>query len=197
MRNKIFLIICLVAVEFASFIRWRSCWIFSDSFYFTKQTLANRLLLSSNPESGFPILFVRALHNKLTEFASGYLLTLLQYIDIRFLMEFIGIAGALGVYLGIWYMITKKTKNIYMVFMFILLIIASSLEIIFNPHIRFFEKLIPFALIFCSFSLYGWWNTFTIKYKKTIFMFFFIILIISVLSLVFFPNSEYLVCLRA
>jgi hypothetical protein len=197
MKSKIFVILSLLVSELIAFIRFKSCWIFSDSFYFTFSNLQTRITLAVNPENTLPLIFVRALHNKITEFISGYLLTFLQYIDTRFLMEFIGVAGTIGVYLGFWYMLTTKKNKFIKIILSILLIMAVSTEMVFNLHFKFFYKILVIVLIFYAFSLYGWWNRINVKFTKTNFMFFLIILIFSVLAILLFPNSHYLVCFKA
>lgn len=194
--KKIALLIIFFITEIVTFFRWSSCWLFKEDFYFTFQNLSTQLLTSTNEEKGLPLLLIRLLHNKITGFLWGILQTLLQYIDMRFLYEFLGTAGAVGVYLGFWYFFTKKPKNKIFWLGIMTLFICTLIEMILMPHIDFSKRIIPLFIVLSGFSLFGIWEFVTNGKSRIRFAGIVLLIILSLCALLLFPHSQYSMCLK-
>ncbi len=194
---KKLIIICISwGVELAAFHRWFSCWLFSSTFYFTPQVLAANLLNATNAEKGMPILVIRALHNKIVTLAWGVLQTILQYWDIRFLEEFVGIVGAIGVMGGIWYVVTRYRKNVFLWVFVGVGILLQIIEIYIVPNFPYGQRIIPLVLFFQLLSLFGVWQFLK---KNTCMRYGIVIclLVLSLIALVIFPLSYQAFCLKS
>lgn len=182
-------------VEIFAFQRWFACWLFKENFYFTPSNLTTQIINATNADKGMPLFVIRALHNKVLGLGWGLSQSLLQYWDIRFLEEFIGIIGAIGVGFGIWYFFTKRRKNYFLWIVFLLGMILPIIEMFFQPHIQYAWVLYIFGFIFQALSLYGLWNFLK---KGTIWRYLFIIFLIvmSVLMLLLFPLAYQNFCIK-
>lgn len=194
-RVKFIYIATAWIIELFAFQRWFSCWLFTDNFYFTFKNLITRLINDSNADKGMPILVVRLIHNKPFALGWGLLQTLLQYWDIRFLEEFIGVIGAIGVGFGIWYLFTKDRKNVFVWILLVLGILVPLPIMFFQGHIQF--RIIVFILgfIFQGLSLYGIWR-FLEKNHWRRYFFVTLLLIISIMFLALFPLFYQNFCLK-
>jgi len=189
------LIIIAWIVELFSITRWHGCWLFKSFFYFTPSELSARVIDAINLNKGAPILLTHLMHNKIIYFFWGSLQTLLEYWDIRFLKDFIGIIGALGIALAIWYLFTSSKKNVYLWFLFIFCLIISFVEMFLQPNIIYVWKLLVFGSAFQLLSLVGLWQFLKPKSNRRYF-FVIVLLAISILSLIFFPLSYQSFCLK-
>jgi hypothetical protein len=192
--RKVLIIIALI-VELFSIARWHGCWLFKNIFYFTPPMLAARVTDAINGNKGMATLLTHAMHNKVIYLGWGGIQTLLQYWDIRFLKDFIGIIGALGIVFAVWYLFTSSKKNIYLWFLFIFCLIISLVEMFFQPDIIYVWKLLIFGSAFQLLSLFGIWQFLKPKSNKRYFFVIFL-LVISILSLIFFPLSYQSFCLK-
>ncbi len=195
MKQKLLLLFFILLVSGIAFVRWNSCWIFGSNFYFTTQTLSTMLVTATNADSGVPLFIVRAMHNKLSGFVWGVLQTQLQYWDIRFLVEFLGIVGGIGVYLGLWYFLTRQFKNKFLWVIFILTMSASFVEMFFIPHIGYKLRIIPLFLLFESIALFGYWQ-FLLGNKRWRYYLGIGLLILSLLAVAVFPHSHQAFCIK-
>lgn len=196
MKQRILLLILVFITEIITFARWSSCWLFQATFYFTLQNLATNLLIAANEEKGLPLLLIRLLHNKFTGFLWGVTQTFLQYIDIRFLYELLGIVGAIGVYMGFWYFFTRKPKNKWLWLGVAILFICSFIEIVVMPHVDFSIRIIPLVLTLVGFSLFGVWEFLKKGNNKMRFGIVIFLVVVSFIALFLFPHSLYSVCLK-
>jgi hypothetical protein len=192
--RKIIILIAWI-VELFSVIRWHSCWLFKDIFYFTPLSLSARVIDSINLNRGIPIILIHLMQNKFIYFFWGGLQILLQYWDARFLKEFIGIIGLFGIVFAIWYLLTSCRKNFYIWGLFIFILIISFVEMFFQPNIIYIWKLLIFGSAFQIFSLFGLWQFLRHKSNKRYFFIAFL-LIVSVLYLILFPLSYQAFCLK-
>jgi hypothetical protein len=192
--RKILIVIAFL-VELFSIARWHSCWLFQPNFYFTLPTLLARTIDTINLNKGMPVLLTHLMQNKIVYLILGGLQTLFEYWDIRFLKEFIGIVGAIGIIFALWYLITKFRRNILLWVLFMICLILSSIEMFFQPNVPYIWKLIAFGSAFQLFSLFGLWQFLKDKSNKRYF-FIIIILFISILSFVLFPLGYQLFCLK-
>ncbi len=196
MKKKIVLLLLTWGIEITAFHRWFTCWLFSSTFYFTPQVLHVMLLNATNTESGISLFVIRALHNKVVTLGWGVLQAILQYWDIRFLGEFIGIIGAIGVMWGGWYILTRYRKNIYLWAFVGLGILLQGVEIYAVPNFPYGERIIPLALFFQLLSLFGIWQFLKketgIRYGIVIFL-----LVLSLTALLLFPLSYQAFCLKS
>lgn len=184
-------------VEVFAFQRWFGCWLFREMFYFTSQTLEAQLINAQNEERGIPLFIVRALHNKILALGWGLPQTLLQYWDIRFLEEFVGIVGAVGVGLGLWYLLTKDRKNYVMWIIVGLGIILPLIEMFFMPHVVFSWVLYACGFIFQALSLYGIWKFLSEKkYILWRYMCILFLIVVSFLMILLFHNNFLTLCLK-
>lgn len=192
---KLTYIVIAWVIELFAFQRWFSCWLFKENFYFTFQNLSTRLINETNADKGMPVLLVRLIHNKPFTLGWGLLQMLLQYWDIRFLEEFIGVVGVIGVGFGIWYMFTKDRKNIFLWILLGLGIVLPVFVGFSQPHIQFSINLFALGFIFQFFSLYGLWKflekSHWIRYVFVTFLF-----VISVMFLALFPLLYLNFCLK-
>lgn len=193
--KRIFFLVATLGIELFAFQRWFGCWLFQVDFYFTPQTLTAQLIDAQNADKGMPLFLVRALHNKILALGWGLMQTALQYWDIRFLAVFIGLVGAVGVGLGLWYLFTKDRKNIFIWGIFLLGIIFSLIEMFFQPHITYAWVLYAFGILYMAMSLYGMWK-FLKEDNVRRYFFIAIVLIISLLSLSLFPLAYLNFCLK-
>jgi hypothetical protein len=189
------LIIIVWIVELLSIIRWHGCWLFKNIFYFTSSALSVRVIDAINLNKGMPVLLTHFMHNKVIYLVWGGLQGLLQYWDIRFLKEFIGIIGAFGIFFAIWYLLTSSRKNIYVWFLFAFCLVISLIEMFFQPDIIYVWKLLVFGSAFQLLSLFGLWQFLKQKNSKR-YLFVIVLLVISILSLIFFPLSYQAFCLK-
>lgn len=192
---KYILLIASAIAGVLSLRRWFSCWLFTENFYYTQGKLLARVIEAINADQGMPGLATKIMHNKVTYFGWGIMQTILQFWDIRFLKEFIGISCGIGVYLAVWYLVTKDTKNKYIWFLFGVAIVLSIIELFFAPHIVYFWKIVSFGGIFITLSLYGI-NSFLNKGTHLRYTIILIAVIISYLSLIFLPESFLEFCLK-
>ena len=189
------LIIIVWIVELLSIIRWHGCWLFKNIFYFTSSALSVRVIDAINLNKGMPVLLTHFMHNKVIYLVWGGLQGLLQYWDIRFLKEFIGIIGAFGIFSAFWYLLTSSRKNIYVWFLFAFCLVISLIEMFFQPDIIYVWKLLVFGSAFQLLSLFGLWQFLKQKNSKR-YLFVIVLLVISILSLIFFPLSYQAFCLK-
>jgi len=196
MKRNVLVILLVSFTEITTFSRWFSCWLFQNEFYFTFQNLTTQLLVSSNEEKGLPLILIRILHNKITGILWGFGVTFLQYIDIRFVMTLLGIAGAIGLYMGFWYFFTKNIKNYYLWTLLILLVAFSLIEMFFVPRINFAYRIIPLALALGSLSLVGVWEFIRLGNKKIRVSIMIVLIVLSLCSLILFPHDLYIMCLK-
>lgn len=196
MKFKILILFVIIGVELLVFSHWVSCWIFINNFYFTPNILATTLLNATNADKGVPLLLVRAFHNKILGLLWGILQTSLQYWDIRFLINLLGMVGGIGVYLGIWYFFTKKLRNIYVWILIFLLSVWVFVEMFFIPHIPYFQRLIPFFILLQIFSIFGYFQFIKNADSRVRYAVIVILLLLSLASLFLFPLSYQEFCVK-
>jgi hypothetical protein len=189
------LIIIAWIIELFSVVRWDSCWLFKNYFYFTLPTLSARVIDAINLNRATPVLLTHIMHNKIIYLVWGGLQTLLQYWDIRFLKEFVGIIGAIGIMLALWYLFTKFRKNIYIWILFIVCLLLSAIEMFFQPNIIYVWKLFVLGGAFQLLSLFGLWQFLKPKSNRR-YLLVAVLLVISALSLIFFPLAYQAFCLK-
>lgn len=182
-------------IELFAFQRWFACRLFIENFSFTPQMLMTHLTNDTNADQGMSVTVVRILHNKVLALGWGLSQALLQYWDIRFLEEFIGVIGAIGVGLGVWYFVTKDRKSKLLWILFSLAIILPVVNAFLQPHIKYKYLLLVFGFIFQAISLYGVWR-FLEEYTKKRYIGIFVIFIISILFLVLFPLFYQNFCIK-
>jgi hypothetical protein len=192
---KRILVIAAFIVELISIVRWDSCWLFKDIFYYTSQVLTARTIDAINLNRGMPVLLAHIMNNKIVYLIWGGLQTLLQYWDVRFLKDFIGIIGAFGIIFAIWYMLTNLKKNLHTWIIFLFCLSISSIEMFFQPNIVYVWKLFVFGGAFELLSLIGIWQFLKVKSNKR-YSLIIILLIISILTFIFFPLSYQGFCLK-
>lgn len=195
MKKRILLIILGWIVEIVALLRWNNCWHFKDTFYFTKDTLSNVLINAINADTNTPLFVVRLFHNKVTAFLWGLLQTFLQYWDIRFFSELLGIVGAIGIYLAIWYLVTKRQKTWWAWGLVAIYSVFALWEMIVIPHFPYFYRVIFFAVISQVLSIFGWWIFLQKKGKLRIGLFI-ALLILSAFALWLLPQSYLSMCLH-
>jgi len=189
------LIVVAFFVELFSIARWHLCWLFQPNFYFTLLTLSARVTDAINLNQGMPVLLTHVMHNKIVYLILGGAQTLFEYWDIRFLKDFIGIIGAFGVVLALWYLITKFRRNIFVWSLFVFCLVISAIEMFFQPNILYPLKIAIFGIAFQLLSLFGIWQFLK---PRGAFRYLFIgtLIIISILTLIFFPLSYQSFCLK-
>lgn len=199
MKIKLYSILLLVwLTEIFAYKRWFGCWLFQTNFYFTKESLNISIINATNADKGMPLLLVRALHNKLFALPWGLSQSLLQYLDIRFLIEFVGFVGAVGVILAIWYLCTKSRKNYFFWGVFGLSVLFALIEMFFQPHIIYAQKLIAFGIPYQLLSLFGVWiflqdkNSF-LKWRYSLIA---VLCLLTLLSVWLFPLQYQMFCLK-
>lgn len=183
-------------IESIALSRWFSCWQFQNTFYFTKEKLTATLIDALNEDWRYPLLITRASHNKVLVFLWGGSQAYLQYWDIRFLEDFLGIVGGIGVYLGIWYFVTKDRKNKLLWVLLGLVSLFILIEMYFLPHIAYMWRIISLGVLLQILSLYGLWQFLGQSPKFWRYIFVSIILILSVLFILLFPLSYQNFCLK-
>jgi multisubunit Na+/H+ antiporter MnhE subunit len=199
MKIKEYIILLIVwFVELFAYQRWFGCWLFQTNFYFTKETLTIQLINATNADKGMPLLLVRALHNKALAFPWGLVQTLLQYFDVRFLIEFIGFIGAVGIALAIWYLCTKARKNYFFWGVFVVTILICLIEMFFQPHIVYAWKMIGFGIVYQLLSLFGIWMFIKSdnKHQKLRYGFIVALCLVTLLSVTLFPLMYQMFCLK-
>lgn len=199
MKIKAIITILIVwLVELFAYQRWFGCWLFQTNFYFTKDTLTIQLINATNADKGMPLLLVRALHNKALALPWGLVQTLLQYFDVRFLIEFIGFVGAVGIAFAIWYLCTKARKNYFFWGVFGITILLCLIEMFFQPHIIYAWKLIGFGILYQLLSLFGVWMFIRGENKHLAWRYGLIgiLCILTILSVVLFPLMYQMFCLK-
>jgi len=193
MRKLLIVIVWIVELFFTA--RWHGCWLFKDIFYFTWKVVLARAIDAISLNNGASVLLTHLMHNKIVYLFWGGLQMLLQYWDVRFLKEFIGIIGFFGIVFAIWYLLTSLRKNVYVWFLFIFCLIISLIEMFFQPNIDYIWKLFVFGSAFQLLSLIGIWQFLKVKSKKR-YLFVIFLLTVSILSLVFFPLAYQAFCLK-
>ncbi|HSX09907.1 MAG TPA: hypothetical protein VLF93_07160 [Candidatus Saccharimonadales bacterium] len=192
---KFLLILITWIIELLAFKRWFSCWLFKSFLYYTPKILTARVVDAINNDKGMPHLLTHILHNKVLYFFWGSAQTVLGYWDIQFLSNFIGIIGAFGVMLGVWYFFTKDLHNKLAISLVALSIAVPFTEMVFQPSIAFFLKLLIFGVIFQTLSLYG-----LSRFLKeaTVLKYCLIVGIncISIIAVFLFPLSQLAFCLK-
>ena len=192
---RIFFIILVWLTEVFAFKRWFSCWLFSENFYLTPKVLTAKTIEAINQDRGVPRVLTHVLHNKATYFFWLLMQTLLQYWDVRFLKDFIGIVGAIGVGFAVWYFIIEHRQNKPLWVIFGAIILFAIVEMFFQPNILFAWKIIVFGGLFQILSLYGFWQ-FLDSLKLSRYILVSILLILSLLTVVFSPFSFFAFCLK-
>jgi len=192
---KFFLILLTWIIELLAFKRWFSCWLFNNFLYYTSNTLTARVIDAINNDRGMPHLVTHMLHNKVLYFFWGSLQTLLGYWDIQFLSSFIGFVGAFGVVIALWYFLTKDSHNKLLWILFSLSIIVPFTEMVFQPNVIFFWKLLIFGVIFQAISLYGL-SRFLVEATTLKYSIIIALSIISIVAIFIFPFSQYAFCLK-
>ena len=192
---KPFVIFGSLVIELLALNRWLSCWHFKDIFYYTPTLLIARVINGINDDYGLPSIVTHTMHNKITYFFWGFIQAILQYWDIRFLKEFIGIIGAIGIYLAIWYLITKHRRNKYIWSLFIFSIVLGCIEIFFSFDLKFAWKLLILGVPYMLFSLFGIWQ-FLNERKRSHYLFIILIMILSAITILLFPLGHYKFCLK-
>lgn len=195
---KLITIFIVWFVELFAFQRWFGCWLFQSNFYFTKETLSIQIINATNADKGMPLFIVRALHNKALALPWGLGQTLLQYWDSRFLVEFIGFIGAIGIGLAVWYLVTKSRRNYFFWGIFGIAILFALIEMFFMPHIVYAWKMYAFGLVYQLLSLFGIWKFLDKKnnHLKWRYIIVFIFCLISLLSVWLFPLQYQMFCLK-
>lgn len=193
---KYFYIFISWIIESIALNRWFSCWQFKDTFYFTNQQLLATLTDALNADRGYPLILTRAWHNKVLALLWGWSQSYLQYWDIRFLQDFISLIGAFGIYLAIWYFVTKGRRNIFVWGLLALITIVTFIELYFIPHVSYAWRIIIFGTLFQLLSLYGLWNFLSQKYKVKSYILVTLFMIFSLLFLLLFPLSYQNFCLK-
>lgn len=196
MKKNIIVVFIVWITELFALKQWAGCWHFIDHFYFTQQTLSLTLLDTINAEKGLPLLFIRLLHNKVFGLVWGIIQTILQYWDIRFLIEFLGIIGGIGVYLGLWYLFTKRKKSLWVWLVCLLICVLSFIELFFIPHIQYKLRIVPLALAFQILSLFGIWHFLQKKRELIVISIIVGLIIFTILSFMLTPVSYQLFCLK-
>lgn len=193
--KRIGAVLVALGIELFAFHRLFSCWLFKQNFYFTPQDVTTHVTNDIHADQGIPVLVVRIIHNKVFELVWGLLQALLQYWDIRFLEEFIGVVGGVGVGLGVWYFFTKDRGSKIFWIVFLLGIILPIGNAFFQPHIQFAYILVVFGVIFQAISLYGLWK-FLEPSTKGRYIFFIFLCLVSILFLALFPLFYQEFCLK-
>lgn len=194
---KYFYLLVTLGVGIFAFHRWFACWQFQDMFYYSGQNLLTDLINALNADRGFPLLITRMWHNKVFGLLWGFTQTMLQYWDIRFLEDFLGIIGAVGVYWAVWYVLTKDRKNLVVWGLLLAAGIVSLIEMYVIPHINYSYRLFAFGIVFELLSLYGVWQFLSQPQKKVRYIVVTLLLLFSVLFLLLFPLSFFSYCLKA
>lgn len=198
MKNKIRIIslFSVWAIEIFALRHWFDCWLFKENFYFTNNTLMNVLINATNADKGIPIIMVRAIHNKALALGWGIMQSILQYWDIRFLNELLGVVGALGVGYGVWYFATQDRKNKSIGVLLLLSLLIQIFEIYFMPHAKWAWTIGVIAGVFQILSLYGIWKFLGQGNKRIRYISFAIVCIISLLFLFLFPSMFQNFCIN-
>jgi hypothetical protein len=192
--RKILIVIAFI-VELFSVSRWYGCWLFKDIFYFTPSMISARTIDSINLNRGMPVLLTHLMHNKIIYLFWGGLQIQLQYWDVRFLKDFIGIIGFIGIVFAFWYLVTTLRKNFFVWFLFLFCVAISFIEMFLQPNIIYVWKLVVFGSSFGLLSLIGLWQFLKPESSKR-YWFILFLLIISILTLIYFPLSYQAFCLK-
>lgn len=194
MKTKISLIFIIWVVETFAFLQWFSCNGFINNFHLTSQILSLQIADATNNDLGNPLFLVRAFHNKPFTFIWGISQTLLQYWDVRFLEDFIGLVGTIGVGLAVWYFWKKFRSNKLLWILFGLCLMSQFIEIVHPLSVNFIFRVIPIAITFQIISFFGIWQ-FVSTGKKSLRLGLVIFLIIlSLLYLWLLPFSYHEFC---
>ncbi len=193
---RIVLLISIAFVELFALSKWLSCRLFTDLFYFTPQMMTARLIHDLNANQELPLTLNRLLHNKVIYFLWGSAQTYLQYWDIRFLKAFVGIVGAIGIILGIWYIVTKFYRRLLLWILIGLVSIFCFIELFLQPIYPFIMKLIVLGVFFQGISLFGYWH-FLAGSKKLRYGFIIVLMLLSILTLLLFPQGYSLYCISS
>lgn len=183
-------------IELVAFTRFFHCWLFTQTFYFTRDSLTATLINSINDDKGMPLFLIRMLHNKVLLLPWGLGQALMQYWDGRFLEEFIGVVGAFGVLCAMWYLVTKHRKNILGWVLVGLGILLPLTEIYIIPHVRFEWRMTAISIVFQALSLFGIYYFLSQPQKKWRYIVLSGILVISLLFLFFLPLTYQNFCLK-
>lgn len=196
--KKIYTILIVLTswiIEFFALSKFFSCFLFQSNFYFTKDTLATALINATNADKGIPIPIVRVIHNKPLALSWGMLQSLLQYFDIRFLIVFVGLIGAIGVGFAVWYYVTRDRKNKFLPILFSSIIVLSLFEIYFMPQKYFSFAATILGLIFQVLSLYGIWQFVGQKNTKIRIAIIMLLWLTSLLFFFVFPTAYQNFCI--
>lgn len=185
---KIAFIVLIAIIEILAMRSWFICNKFAEFFHFSLLDLSLRIDEAVNNDGGFSLFAVRFFHNKaLGTFFDAYR-NLLRYWDILFFINFLSIAGFIGLIFVAFYFFQKKRIRRYALPIFIFVLFMELLEIFFRPNISFLLKVICLFIPLFILSLLGW-REYIGEHKKTNIWFVILVCVISIWWLLLFNKN--------
>lgn len=193
--RKYILLLFIWITEVLSLIPWKGCWLFTEDFYVSLAKVQSEVIYRLNTATDLPFVLARILHNKVFVFIWDILQSLLTYWDLRFLLELIGLAGAFGIYLTLWYIVTKKEKRIVVYLFLVIVLLFEGIEMLLQPKFDYHYRIAAIGIALHIFSLIGlsrWLNRIT-NVKLLIIT---LLIILTMLNVYLLPLSYQLYCLK-
>jgi hypothetical protein len=188
MKLKYIIIACQILLFIVLIKIFIVCTNYNGNFHFSTNVVnfhINELIATENETN---IFIVRLFHNKITASLFDIISRYIQFFDINYLINILGIAGLFGVLCFYYLLFTKKLKSKIAKALGIMVPLLPFFEIFQILKILFTLKLILFIVTYQVLALIG--SYFFIKRadKKT-FIIFLLLLIISFVWILVFKNE--------
>lgn len=108
---------------------------------------------------------IRVFHNKLVILLFNLFNRYVQFWNINYLISILSFAGFFGLLYGYWNVITNKIRSRAILFLSFFIIVIPFFEIILQPKINFWFKMLYLVIPYILFSFIGYEN-FARTYKK-------------------------------
>ncbi len=185
---KIALLTLITIIEIFTIKSWFFCNKFAEFFHFSLFDLSLRINEAVHNDSGISPFIVRFFHNKAVGIFFDGFRNFLRYWDILFLINFLSLAGFIGLLLVAFYSFQKKRVRSYTLPVFILVLLLELLEIFLKPNVGYHFKIICLFVPLFLLSLIGW-SEYIKENKKTSIWFIIFVCVISIWWLLLFNGN--------
>jgi hypothetical protein len=192
--KKIISVLFLLVFQLTPLRLWLKCKSFLDSIHFSYYDLKLQMIDLIHKDVSVPIIAVRFFHNKITQFTLDIYKRYTQFLDIGFFASFITFVGSFGMLMGIWYFLNSKKKDKRIAMVIFLSFFFPFIEVLVNPSLPLFIKIILIFAPFQILSAYGHYQFIKEKKSKLIIIVYSILIIISIIWIFFLPGAVYKFC---
>ena len=190
------LLIFLLSIVNIVYLRyWLSCVDLNYVYHFSAYDLQLQVIDAIHTDTS-SIFVTRFFHNKISLFVLDVFKRYTHLLDIQLLICLISFAGFFGLLLGFWYYFNSKNKKIYITLSLLIFFLFPLLEVIFNFKIAFLIKILIFWIPLFIISSFGNWSFIRSKNTKIVFFIYLILIVLSILWLINFPQLAYTYCTK-